>query len=97
MSRASPIGVGAVAAGIDVGEVAADRAVRDALLDDPQGVDERVDLLPRRLQDVKREPLRAAGTDPGQALQGRDQIRQRIGMRHQDNPGSFIPPIMPCI
>ena len=97
MMRASRSRRRAVAAGIDVGDVAADRTVGDALLDRPHRVDERVDFFARRLQEVKREPLRAAGADARQALQGRDQIGQRIGTRHQDNPGIFIPPIMPCI
>ena len=61
--------VRAEVAGIGVGDVAAHRAVGDAILDVVHGLDEPFDFLARRFQDVEREPLRALGADAGQALQ----------------------------
>jgi hypothetical protein len=53
----------AVAAGIHVRDVAADRTVRDALLDGEQCRAQRLDFLARRLQQVKREARRAPCAD----------------------------------
>jgi hypothetical protein len=64
---------------IGVGDVVADRAVRDAGLDVADGVGEPIGLLARRLEDVKRQPLRALGPDAGQRLQLLDQPDERFG------------------
>ena len=65
MMRRSRSSLRAEEAGIDVGDVVADRAVGDALLDVADGVDQPVGVLARGLQDVKREALRAFGPMPG--------------------------------
>ena len=76
-------GVGAVDAGIDVGEVVADRAVGDAILDVADGVAQPLGVLARGLEDVKREPLRALGADARQALELIDEMLQRARQRHR--------------
>src|SRR6185295_2772775 len=68
-------------AGIRVGDIAADRAVRDTLLHLAHGVGETIGLLARRAQDVKRETLRALRADAGQALQFLDQSGEGLGQR----------------
>ena len=75
--RSARIAVVAAAerARVGVGDVVADRAVGDALLDVAQRVGEPIRLLARRLEDVEREPLRALRADAGQALQFLDELR----------------------
>ena len=75
-SRASLLQNGA---GIGVGDVVADRAVGDALLHVAQRVDQTVGQLARRLQQVKRQPLRALRPDAGQADELLDETGQGIG------------------
>src|SRR5436190_15796034 len=84
-------------AGIDVGDVAADRAVGDAILDLAHRVGEALHVFARRLEKMKGQALRALGADAGQTLKLLDQPAQRIGTVHQKRPGIFRPPIIPPI
>jgi hypothetical protein len=59
------------------GEVEADLAVADRLNDLADGVGQRERLLPGRAQQMKREPLRGALPDAGQARQLGDQTVDR--------------------
>jgi hypothetical protein len=54
-------------------QVEADLTQADRLLDLTDGVGEREGLVLRLAQEVEREPLRGALTDPGQAAELRDQ------------------------
>jgi hypothetical protein len=74
--------VGTEVARVGVGDVAAHRAVGDAVLDVAHRLDEPLDLLARRLQDVEGEPGGALRADAGQALQLLDQPGQRLGAGH---------------
>ena len=64
---------------IGVGDVVADRAVGDALLDVAHRLDEASACSRGRLEDVKREALRALGPDAGQALQLFDEADEGSG------------------
>jgi hypothetical protein len=59
------------------GEVEADLAVADGLLDLADGVGQRERLLVGRAEDVEREPLRGALPDAGQARELGDQTVDR--------------------
>src|SRR5262245_17227759 len=83
--------------GIGVRDVAADRAVGDPVLHLAHRLDQALDLFSRRFQDVECQPPGALGTDAGQPLKLLDQLRERIGPAHQNRPGIFMPPIIPCI
>ena len=72
----------AVHARIDVGRVAADRAVRDALLDVADRVDEPIGLVARRSKNVKRQPLRALRADARKPLELIDEPSERFRIRH---------------
>jgi hypothetical protein len=66
-------------AGVRIGNVAADRTIRDAILDVAHRVHQPLDLFPGRLEHVKREPLGTLGADSGKALQLLDEAGKRIG------------------
>src|SRR5262249_19405171 len=70
--------------GIDVGDVVAHRAVRDALLPLAHAIDQPFGVLARRLEDVEGEPLRALRTDSGQALELLDEMNQRLGQQDRN-------------
>jgi hypothetical protein len=72
----------AIFARIALGDVVADRAVRDALLRLAYRLQQQVRLLAGRPEDVKRETLRALRADAGQSLQPFDQADERLGQRH---------------
>src|SRR5207302_6061900 len=99
LDDANQVAIAGVAAAEDarvgVGDVVADGTIGDALLHLAHGVHEAVGLFARRLENVKREPLRALGTDAGQALQLLDEADEGLGQAHR--PGIFSPPIMPPI
>ena len=80
MSAAVARLVGAEAAGIDVGDGVAGRAVRDALLHVADGVAEALGVLARGAQDVEREALRALAADTRQFLQLVDEAREGFGL-----------------
>src|SRR5262249_28363144 len=77
--------------------IAAGRAVGDAVLDLAHRVGQPLDFFTRRLQYVEGQPLRTLGANPGEALKLFDEFRKGIGTRHQNMPGIFRPPIMPPI
>jgi hypothetical protein len=71
--------VAAEAARIGVGDVVAHRAVRNPFLDIANRFDEALCLLAWALEDVKREALRAPGTDAGETLQLFDEADEGCG------------------
>ena len=74
--------VAAERTGIGVGDVVADRTVRDAFLHVADRVDETVGFFARRLENVKGQPLRAFRPDAGEALKLLDETDERVGERH---------------
>ena len=78
--------VGAIEAGVGVGDVRADRAVGDPLLDVTHRVDERVDVVPRLPEQVEGETLGALGSDAGQLLELLDEPDERRDLRHPVSP-----------
>jgi hypothetical protein len=56
-------GTAAEDAGIDIGGVAADRAVRHLIFDVAQRLAKAIGLLARRLEEMERQTLRAFGPD----------------------------------
>ena len=75
----------AVRARVGVGDAVADRAVGDAILQLADRVGQPLGLFARRLQDVKREPLRALRADAGQALQLLDEANKRLWKERQSD------------
>src|SRR5205085_7327473 len=76
-----------------VGEVEAHLAQADPLLDVANRLGQRAGLLVGRAQEVKREPLRRAISDPGQLSQLGDQPLDRRGvdLRHERSPVAYMP------
>jgi hypothetical protein len=74
--RLAPLVLADAAGGLG-GEVEADLAVADRLLDLADGIGQRKRLLLGRAEDVEREPLRGALPDAGQARELGDQTIDR--------------------
>ena len=64
-----PVHVAAERAGVDVGDVVAHRAVRDALLHIAKGVSQALGVVARALQDMEGQALRPLGADARQPLE----------------------------
>ena len=79
MRRWLRVGAGAVAAGIDVGDVVADGAEAEMFLDLADGVREVVRVGGGRAEDVKGEALRGLGADAGELAQLLDQAGHGFG------------------
>ena len=78
--RAVAPGRGAEAAGLNVGQVVADRAGDDLALDLFERRDEALHVRLRHPQDVEGEPLRRLVPDAGQALELVDQLGDGLGV-----------------
>lgn len=72
-------GVAAVGAGIDVGDVIADRAQAEIGLDVANGGGERFRIGVARAQDMEGEALGALASDPGQLFQFVNEPGHRLG------------------
>src|SRR5262249_7296790 len=83
------------AAALLVGQVEADLAEPDPLLDLADGVRQRLGVLTGGAQDVEGEPLRRAAADAGELGELRDEALdgRRVGAVH--SPGSPRPPSAP--
>src|SRR6266700_11969 len=92
-----PARVPADGAGIALGQVTADAAKADLLLDVDDGGRQRRRILGRRAQDVKRQPGSGLFPDAGQLAQLLDQARDRRGKQAGQPPnmpgGSGNPPV----
>ncbi len=69
--------IAAQSAGIRVGDVVADGAVGDAILDVADRLAQPLRVLSRRAQDVERKALRALGPHTGKFLELVDQFLKR--------------------
>src|ERR1017187_2387569 len=94
-------GAGAVAAGVDVGDVVADGAEAEAGFDLADRVGKGLRVRVGRTQDVESEPLRRLGPDAGQLAQLVDEAGHGFGeSRHvltYSIPGRLRPPVRPPI
>src|SRR5207244_2968624 len=78
-----------------VGEVEADLAQTDLLLDLADRIGQRGRVLARRTQDVKGQPLRCAVADARKLRELRDEALDRRGVGGAHRPGSPRPPRFP--
>jgi len=83
-----PIGIRAINAGINVGDVVAHRAEVKAGFELPNGVGELVRVFVGRTKDVEREALRGLAAHAGKLLELVNQASQRLGKSGQRVPRS---------
>src|SRR2546425_1915296 len=88
-------GVGTDTARVLVGDVEADRAVDDALLDGGERARQLAHLLRGAFQQKKRQPLSRLGPDTGQALERVDEPRDGLGVEghYMPRPGILSPAV----
>src|SRR5258708_3464212 len=83
-------GIGAIGTGIDIGDIAANRAEMKVLLEIANGQGESVGVRRARTQQMERHPLGALTAHAGQLLQFVNESSHRLGKFSHFNPRYWL-------